>query len=76
MSSSQFPVSALCEFIINGSPFLRRTPGGDFIARYVRFGPVSVWRDNRMVELAMQGSNLCWILQASQDADELGVHLY
>lgn len=76
MPSSQFPVLALCEFIINGSPFMRRTPGGDLVARYVWFGPVFVWRYNRMVELAMQGSNLCWMLQASQDSDEPGAHLY
>lgn len=76
MSSPQFPVVALCEFIIGGSPFMRTTPNGDLIARYVWFGPVYVWRYNRMVELAMQGSNLCWMLLAAQDADEPGAHLY
>lgn len=76
MPSSQFSVSALCELIINGRPFTRSTPTGDLVARYVSFGPVYVWRYNQMVELAMQGSNLCWVLQAAQDTDEPGVHLY
>ena len=68
-------MDTLLWLINNSKPFVRKGPTGEILARYVYAGPVHVWRVNRMVELAMQGSNLCWMLQAAEDSDEPGQHL-
>ncbi|QRM19259.1 hypothetical protein GBK02_07555 [Dechloromonas sp. TW-R-39-2] len=50
-------------------PFFGVSPQGDVLARYIPFGPVFRWRKNQMIPMPVQGSDLCWLLQA---ADEEG----
>ncbi len=50
-------------------PFFGVSTQGDVLARYVPYGPVFRWRRNQMIPMPLQGSDLCWLLQA---ADEEG----
>lgn len=65
----------LCSLICSGRTFFKVAPTGDILARYTLYGPVFIWRRNQMVELTMQGSNLCWQLVAASESDEEGIHL-
>lgn len=48
-------------------PFFGVSPQGDVLARYVPFGPVFRWNWNQMIPLPVQGSDLCWLLQAAAE---------
>jgi hypothetical protein len=48
-------------------PFFGVSPQGDVLARYVPFGPVFRWRRNEMIPMPLQGSDLCWLLQAAEE---------
>lgn len=48
-------------------PFFGVSPQGDVFARYVPFGPVFRWSWNQMIPTTVQGSDLCWLLQASAE---------
>lgn len=57
--------------IRSGLPFLAISPHGQFLARYMPFGPVFRWQKNRMLPMPLQGDDLCWWLQAAdEDEDE------
>lgn len=46
-------------------PFFGVTPYGDILARYVPMGPVFRWEKNHVIPMFVQGSDLCWLLQAA-----------
>lgn len=48
-------------------PFFGVSPQGDVLARYVPYGPVLRWQWNQMVQLPVQGSDLCWLLHAAAE---------
>lgn len=60
----------LIEAIISGHTFFARLPNGDYIARYIRNGPVEQVTGNGLKPLPLQGSDLCWHIQAT--AEESG----
>lgn len=65
--------SELKQRVDAGWPFFGIGPQGDVLARYLPFGPVFIWRRNRMVPLPLQGADLCWLLQAAdEEAHALG----
>lgn len=48
-------------------PFFGVSPQGDVLARYLPYGPVFRWRRNEMIPMPLQGSDLCWLLQAAEE---------
>lgn len=48
-------------------PFFGVSPHGDVLARYVPYGPVFRWSWNQMIPMPVQGSDLCWLLQAASE---------
>ena len=58
--------------ITSAWPFFGVTPQGDMLARYVPMGPVFRWQKNHVVPMFVQGSDLCWLIHAT---DEEGRHL-
>ena len=50
-------------------PFFGVSPRGDVLARYVPYGPVFRWNWNQMIPAPVQGSDLCWLLQAASEDD-------
>lgn len=55
--------------IRSGWPFFGVTSKGMVMARYLPFGPVFRWDKNQMIPTPLQGEDLLWWLQAS-DEDE------
>ncbi len=53
--------------ILFGWPFFGITDHGDVLARYLWLGPVFRWRRNMMIPTPVQGSDLCWWLQAAAE---------
>jgi hypothetical protein len=53
-----------------GVPFFGVTGRGEVMARYIPFGPVFRWDKNHIVPMPLQGSDLLWWLQASDEEDE------
>ncbi len=48
-------------------PFFGVSPHGDVLARYLPYGPVFRWSRNQMIPMPVQGSDLCWLLQAAAE---------
>lgn len=48
-------------------PFFGVSPHGDVLARYVPYGPVFRWSWNQMIPMPVQGSDLCWLIQAAAE---------
>jgi hypothetical protein len=48
-------------------PFFGVSSHGDVLARYVPYGPVFRWSYNQMIPMPVQGSDLCWLLQAATE---------
>ncbi len=59
--------SQLKELIVSQWPFFGVSPQGDVLARYVPCGPVFRWSWNQMIPTPVQGSDLCWLLQAAAE---------
>jgi len=57
----------LIDAIVSGSTFFTRLPNGDYIARYTRHGPVQRVTDSGLKPLPVQGSDLCWHIQAAEE---------
>ena len=55
-----------------GVPFFGVTGRGEIMARYLPYGPVFKWDRNRIVPMPLQGSDLLWWLQASDEEDHQG----
>jgi hypothetical protein len=55
--------------IRSGWPFFGTTSRGEIMARYMPAGPVFRWKKNQMVPTPLQGSDLLWWLQASDEED-------
>ncbi|HOI51229.1 hypothetical protein ACLIIZ_03435 [Azonexus caeni] len=53
--------------IRSGLPFFGVTRQGQVMARYLPFGPVYRWKRNQMIPAPLQGEDLLWWLQASDD---------
>lgn len=53
--------------IRSGWPFFGVTSQGQVMARYVPFGPVFRWKRNQMVPTPLQGEDLLWWMQASDE---------
>lgn len=60
------------ESIKSGWPFFGITRQGEMMARYIPFGPVFKWSQNQMIPTPLQGSDLLWWLQASEEGDHHG----
>lgn len=60
------------EYIKSGWPFFGATSKGEVLARYVPYGPVYRWQQNSMIPTPLQGSDLLWWLQASDEDDHQG----
>lgn len=54
--------------IVSGDLFFARLPNGDYVARYTRHGVVQMVTANGLKPLPVQGSDLCWHIQATEDA--------
>jgi hypothetical protein len=57
----------LIDAIVSGSVFFTKLPNGDYIARYTRHGPVQGVTASGLKPLPVQGSDLCWHIQAAED---------
>lgn len=55
--------------IRSGWPFFGTTTRGEVMARYVLAGPVFRWKKNQMVPTPLQGGDLLWWLQSSEEDD-------
>jgi hypothetical protein len=55
--------------IRSGWPFFGVTSRGEIMARYALAGPVFCWKKNQMIPTPLQGSDLLWWLQASDEED-------
>lgn len=53
--------------IRSGWPFFGVTRQGEVMARYVPYGPVFRWQRNQMIPTPLQGEDLLWWLQASDE---------
>lgn len=53
--------------IRSGLPFFGVTQQGQVMARYLPFGPVYRWKRNQMIPTPLQGEDLLWWLQASDE---------
>jgi hypothetical protein len=56
--------------IKSGWPFFGVASNGDVLARYLPFGPVFKWEKNQMVPMPLQGDDLLWWMQASEEDEE------
>lgn len=59
--------SQLKNAITSPWPFFGVSPHGDVLARYVLYGPVFRWSWNQMIPTPVQGSDLCWLIQAAAE---------
>lgn len=57
----------IIETIVSGKLFFAKLPNGDYIARYTRHGEVYLVTDNGLRALPVQGSDLCWHIQATEE---------
>lgn len=57
----------IIEVIVSGEPFFTKLPNGDYVARYTRHGLVQQVTGNGLKPLALQGSDLCWHIQATEE---------
>lgn len=57
------------ESIRFGLPFFGVASNGDVLARYLPFGPVFKWQHHQMIPTYLQGNDLIWWLQASEEED-------
>lgn len=62
----------LREHIKSGWPFFGATSRGEVLARYVPYGTVYRWQQHQMIPTPLQGSDLLWWLQASDEDDHQG----
>lgn len=58
--------------IRSGWPFFGVTAKGMVMARYLPFGPVFRWDKNQMIPTPLQGEDLLWWLQASDEDESPG----
>ena len=52
-----------------GWPFFGIASNGAVLARYIPFGPVFIWKRNQMIPAPLQGDDLLWWMQASDEVD-------
>lgn len=57
----------LIDAIVSGDLFFTRLPSGDYVARYTRHGPVQRVTSSGLRPLPVQGSDLCWHIQAAEE---------
>lgn len=55
-----------------GLPFFGVTAKREVMARYVPFGPVFRWQQNQMVPTPLEGDDLLWWLQSTDEEDDAG----
>ena len=57
----------LIDAIVSGDLFFAKLSNSDYIARYPRHGPVQRVTPNGLQPLPVQGSDLCWHIQAAEE---------
>jgi len=57
----------IIEAVVSGDLFFAKLPNGDYVARYTRHGEVQMVTGNGLKPLPVQGSNLCWHIQAAEE---------
>jgi hypothetical protein len=55
-----------------GLPFFGVTAKGEVMARYIPFGPVFKWQQNQMIPTHLEGDDLLWWLQSTDEEDQEG----
>ncbi|HQX08561.1 MAG TPA: hypothetical protein PKZ19_17350 [Zoogloea sp.] len=60
------------EYIKSGWPFFGATSRGEVLARYIPYGTVYRWQQHQMIPTPLQGNDLLWWLQASDEDDHQG----
>ena len=55
--------------IKSGWPFFGVTAKGSVMARYIPSGPVFVWQKNQMMPTPLEGDDLLWWLDATDEDD-------
>lgn len=58
----------IIDAIVSGEVFFARLPNGDYVARYTRHDLVQLVTGNGLRPLPVQGSDLCWHIQATDDS--------
>ncbi|MBS1190202.1 MAG: hypothetical protein H6R10_1994 [Rhodocyclaceae bacterium] len=58
----------IIDAIVSGKLFFAKLPTGGYIARYTRHGLVQRVTDHGLEPLALQGSDLCWQIQAAEES--------
>lgn len=57
----------IIEAIVSGNVFFAKLPSGDYVARYSRHGEVQLVTANGLKPMPVQGSDLCWHIQATEE---------
>lgn len=57
----------IIEAIASGNLFFAKLPNGDFVARYTRHDTVQQVTSNGLKPLPVQGDDLCWLIQATDE---------
>ena len=60
------------EYIKSGWPFFGATSRGEVLARYIPYGTVYRGPQPQVIPTPLQGSDLLWWLQASDEDDHQG----